>query len=187
MDACQVRHYIRATIGPADANDLPACYRSLAMICAREGLARVLVLIDGAGGSTAHYLVRRSIGAMAVAGTPTNFRMALVARSVPDYKVCKYAEVVAARRSVRARAFLDETEAIRWLESEDQARLYSKDAELRPQIVKLGEQLDDLVAKLRAYREATPDNAGDALAALEGSLAACAEAQREITAQLGPS
>lgn len=63
-----------------------------------------------------------------------------------------------------------------------------RETELRPRFGELQKQLEDVTAKLKAYRDAPPGKAGDeALAALEQSLAAFAERRRELEAQLKTS
>lgn len=63
-----------------------------------------------------------------------------------------------------------------------------RETELRPRFGGLQKQLEDVTAKLKAYRDAPPGKAGDeALAALEQSLAAFAERRRELEAQLKTS
>ena len=63
-----------------------------------------------------------------------------------------------------------------------------RETELRPRFGELQKQLEDVTAKLKAYRDAPPGKAGDeALAALERSLAAFAERRRELEAQLKTS
>ncbi len=59
-----------------------------------------------------------------------------------------------------------------------------RETELRPRFGELQKQLEDVTAKLHAYRDAPPDKANEALAALEQSLAAFAERRRELEAQL---
>jgi hypothetical protein len=112
------RSYIRESIARANARDAVECCESLAVRCRREGLVRALLLVD-CGVPMPHYLVRRAMRAMAIAGVPANFKMALVACTLEDYRGCKYAEVVAARCEMRAKAFFDETRAVSWLENED--------------------------------------------------------------------
>ena len=75
--------------------------------------------------------------------------------------------------------------------AEDEARIRTlpapRETELRPRFGELQKQLEDVAAKLNAYRDAPPGKAGEALAALEQSLAAFAERRRELEAQLKAS
>lgn len=62
-----------------------------------------------------------------------------------------------------------------------------QETELRPRLAELAKQLEDVTAKLHAYRDAPPDKSATTLAALEKSLAAFNEARRDLEAKLQPA
>ena len=74
---------------------------------------------------------------------------------------------------------------------EDQERVRrlpaGKESEVQPRLAELQKQIDDVQAKLQAYRDAPREKAAEALAQLEKSLAALTERRREIDAQLQAS
>jgi chromosome segregation ATPase len=74
---------------------------------------------------------------------------------------------------------------------EDEERLRRlpapQETELRPRLGELAKQLEDVAAKLNAYRDAPPDKAAPTLAALEKSLATFSEARRDLEAKLQPA
>jgi chromosome segregation ATPase len=62
----------------------------------------------------------------------------------------------------------------------------AQESDAGPKLAAAGKQLDDVVAKLGGYRDAPPEKAAEALAALEKSLAAYADARRELETRLQP-
>jgi chromosome segregation ATPase len=62
-----------------------------------------------------------------------------------------------------------------------------KETEVQPRLAELHKQIDDVQAKLHAYRDAPREKAAEALAQLEKSLAALAERRRDLDAQLQAS
>jgi len=74
---------------------------------------------------------------------------------------------------------------------EDEERLARLPApqenELRPRLAELAKQLEDVTAKLNAYRDSPPEASAATLAALEKSLAAFSEARRDLEAKLQPT
>ena len=80
---------------------------------------------------------------------------------------------------------------LRQLLSEDEARLQQlpapREAELRPRLQALGKDLEAVSARLQAYRDAPPEKAAEALAALEQALAGFAERRRELEGALQPA
>ena len=74
---------------------------------------------------------------------------------------------------------------------EDQERVRrlpaGKETEVQPRFAELQKQIDDVQAKLQAYRDAPGEKAAEALAQLEKSLAALGERRRELEAQLQAS
>ena len=75
--------------------------------------------------------------------------------------------------------------------AEDEARLRRlpapRETELRPRLAQLHQNLDEIKARLHAYRDAPPDKAGEAFSALERALAGFAERRRELEGQLQPA
>lgn len=106
--------YVRASLGPVNANGLVERCRLVAERCVREGAAGALVFIEG--GKPHYAAVGKAIRAMVNAGARGNFRMALVAGTPQDYRTCKYMEAVAARCALQAKVFLDEARALSWLD-----------------------------------------------------------------------
>jgi hypothetical protein len=62
-----------------------------------------------------------------------------------------------------------------------------KETEVEPRLAELRKQIDDVQAKLHAYRDAPREKAAAALGELEKSLAALTERRRELDAQLKAS
>jgi hypothetical protein len=108
------RPYVRASLGPVNANGLVERCRLVAERCVREGALGAVLFIEG---GKPHYIaMRKAIRAMVIAGVRDNFRMALVAGTPEDYRTCKYIEAVAARCALQAKVFLDEAQALSWLD-----------------------------------------------------------------------
>lgn len=75
--------------------------------------------------------------------------------------------------------------------ADDESRLQRlpapREAELRPRLEELRKSLDAVSGRLQAYRDAPPDKAAEALAALEQALAGFAERRRELEGALQPA
>lgn len=89
-------------------------------------------------------------------------------------------DLVERRLTLMRQQLKDDEERIRRLPA-------PKETELRPRLAELGKHLQEVQAKLHAYRDAPPEKSGETLAALEQSLAALAERRRELEAQLQPA
>ena len=109
--------HVRGCIAPGESDGALSRWRSLGQECFRAGVTKVLVVSDGSGDPTSTWAIRHSIQAMALAGLPSNFSIALVARTAHACRIYKYAEAVAERRNMRVKVFFNEVEAVRWLEN----------------------------------------------------------------------
>jgi hypothetical protein len=105
--------YVRASLGPVNANDFVERCRAIAETCVRQGAFGALLLVEG--GKPHYVAVRRAVRAMVMAGAPGNLRMALVAATSEDYRTCKYIEAVAQRCGLQAKALFDEQDAVSWM------------------------------------------------------------------------
>lgn len=89
-------------------------------------------------------------------------------------------DVVEKRLALLRQQLKDDEERVRRLPA-------PQETELRSRVAELGKQLEDVRAKLHAYRDAPPDKSAQLLAALEKSLAAFTEARRQLEAKLQPA
>lgn len=110
--------YVRALIGPGSAQRIAECYREIALLCSRHGVARAMV-VSLEGDATDHFAMREAIRALAAAGVPPHFRLALSSENSGNFKVYTLGEASARRRNIDAKAFRDTGAALRWLEGRD--------------------------------------------------------------------
>jgi hypothetical protein len=107
--------FLHCTVGPGQPSEIQDCYRSLATECLqRKGKSLLVVGVSG-GDSFVHLAGRDSLRAIALAGVPPGFRLALVAGSADMIAVYDAAVVEAARCGIQARRFRTEEEAAAWL------------------------------------------------------------------------
>jgi hypothetical protein len=104
--------YLRAVVGDAARmDDFENLYRELQRRCAALGLHRALVVVrpesDIPGPD--------HIGKFGGAGFVNGFKLALVCATWTLYQACNEAERGADQATINVRAFVQETEAIRWL------------------------------------------------------------------------
>ena|SRR5690349_4779486 len=109
--------YLRATVGPGLADEVQACYRSLASECLTRQCSRVLVIGIATLDPFYHLAGRDALRSLALAGVPADFRLALVAKSATLIAVYDAAVVEAGRLGLEARRFMTEEEAERWLKT----------------------------------------------------------------------
>jgi hypothetical protein len=113
----QEQHYLRATVGPGLADEVQACYRTLATECLVRHCSRVLVIGLATIDPFYHLAGRDALRSLALAGVPADFRLALVAKSATLIAVYDAAVVEAGRLGLDVRRFMTEEEAERWLRS----------------------------------------------------------------------
>jgi hypothetical protein len=113
----QGERYLRATVGPGLADEVQACYRTLATECLTRQCSRVLVIGIATIDPFYHLAGRDTLRSLALAGVPADFRLALVAKSATLIAVYDAAVVEAGRLGLQARRFMTEEEAARWLKS----------------------------------------------------------------------
>lgn len=114
-DIGEAQRYLRCQVGPGQAHEVQDCYRTLAAECLVRKGKSLLVVGAGGGDSFVHLAGRDSLRAIALAGVPPGFRLALVAASADMIAVYDAAVVEAARCGIQARRFRTEEEACDWL------------------------------------------------------------------------
>ena len=108
-------HYLRCRVIPGQTHEVQDCYRTLAAEClVRKGKS---LLIVGVGGSDSlvHLAGRDALRALALAGLPPGFRLALVAVSEDMASVYDTCVREAAQYGIQARRFHTEAQAAAWL------------------------------------------------------------------------
>jgi len=108
---------VRADVAPGHAGEIQKCYEDWACACLDGGHRRALLVGMSQGDEFAHLAARDAIASMAVAGIPSGFRLAVVARNVLLITIYDAVVVAARRHGIEARRFQDEEEAVRWLAS----------------------------------------------------------------------
>ena len=104
--------YMRAVIGDAaDAEEFASFYRELRTRCARGGFRRALVVVIPENQAPGPERLSSYGGAGFIEG----FRLALVCATWTLYQACNKAEWAAKEAAINVRAFLQEMEAVAWL------------------------------------------------------------------------
>ena len=104
-------HYLRAVISEdASTDEFAALYRELQTRSTTRGYDRALVVQPEGAVPDPHRSVNFND-----AGFIDGFRLALVCATWTLYQACNKAERAAAKAAVNVRAFLQEMEAVRWL------------------------------------------------------------------------
>ena len=104
--------YLRAVIGADAATDeFVEFYRELQQRCATRGLDRALVVVL----PEAAVPGPERLGLFDGVGFIEGFRLALVCATWTLYQACNKAERAATQAAVQVRAFVQEMEAVRWL------------------------------------------------------------------------
>src|SRR5258708_3735556 len=106
---------LRVEVGPALPDEVQECYRALANECVTGACARVLVIGNAALDAFSHLALRDALRAMALAGVPPGFRLAVGALTGNLIAVYDRAVTEAARLGIEARRFITEEDAARWL------------------------------------------------------------------------
>jgi hypothetical protein len=115
-DIGEAEHFLRCAVGPGRPQEIQECYRALAAECLlRKGKPLLIVGASGGGDSFVHLAGRDSLRAIALAGVPPEFRLALVASDADMIAVYDAAVVEAARVGIVARRFHSEEQAAAWL------------------------------------------------------------------------
>jgi hypothetical protein len=116
-DCSIVNHgrYVRAYIGPAPADYVLECYRSLVVHVLEQKFIHVLVVGEAVRDPMSHLAARDAVVALESIGVPAGFRLAFVPRSYDSLNGYRHAEIEAAQRGIRAKVFAEEEEAVRWL------------------------------------------------------------------------
>jgi hypothetical protein len=114
-DIGDTRHYLRCVIGPGLPHEIQDCYRTLAAECLLRKSKRLLIVGACGGDSFVHLAGRDSLRAIALAGVPPGFRLALVAATADMIAIYDAAVVEAARRGIEARRLQTEEQAAAWL------------------------------------------------------------------------
>lgn len=111
--------YIRADVGPGRPSEILECYRSLVTL-ALEQKFKLALVVGAAYDDAAHHLAARdAVIAFHEIGVPAGFKLALVPLTYPTLNGYRQAEIEAQKRGIRAKVFMEEMEAIRWLTEPD--------------------------------------------------------------------
>jgi hypothetical protein len=109
--------YLRCVVGAGLPNQVQECYRTLAEECLRRQGKRLLVVGAGGGDPAVHLAGRDAMKALAVAGVPAAFRVAVVAATPDMADIYDSAILEAASCGMQARRFDTEADAAAWLRS----------------------------------------------------------------------
>ena len=104
-------------MGPALPDEVQQCYRAFANECVTRDCGRVLITGNATVDAFAHLALRDALRAMALAGVPAGFRVALIAETANLIAVYDAAVVEAGRLGIDAQRFMSEKDAERWLAS----------------------------------------------------------------------
>ena len=107
--------YLRCVVGTGLPHQVQECYRTLAAECLRRQGKRVLVVGAGGGDASVHLAGRDAMKAIAIAGVPAGFRIAVVAATPDMADVYDSAILEAHSCGMQARRFRTEAEAADWL------------------------------------------------------------------------
>lgn len=107
--------YLRCIVGAGLPHQVQECYRTLAAECLRRQGKRILVIGAGGGDSTVHLAGRDAMKALAIAGMPAGFRLAVVAATPDMADIYDTAILEASSCGMQARRFDTEEQAAAWL------------------------------------------------------------------------
>jgi hypothetical protein len=107
--------FLHCAIGPGQPHEIQECYRTLVNECLRRRGKSLLIVGAGGSDSFVHLAGRDSLRALALAGVPPGFRLALVAASADMIAIYDAAVIEASRRGIEARRLRDEEQAAAWL------------------------------------------------------------------------
>jgi hypothetical protein len=106
---------LRVQVGPGLSDQVQQCYRSAANECVTRGCKRVLIVGAAKIDAFSHLALRDALRAMALAGLPSGFRLAVVAETANLIAVYDAAVVEAGRLGIEARRFMTQEDAAHWL------------------------------------------------------------------------
>jgi hypothetical protein len=106
--------FVRCVIGPGTDEAIQECYRSLAVMCIESGVTKAIVL-GAAGDPAAHRALVAGLRCAALAGLPTEFKLALVANATALQQIFAQAQEEAGRAGIETRLFHEEGKALGWL------------------------------------------------------------------------
>jgi hypothetical protein len=107
--------FLHCAIGPGQPHEIQECYRTLVNECLRRKGKSLLIVGAGGSDSFVHLAGRDSLRALALAGVPPGFRLALVAASADMIAIYDAAVIEATRRGIEARRLRNEEQAAAWL------------------------------------------------------------------------
>jgi len=110
-----VRGIARAAIHPGHAAQVRQCYEDWATACVLGQFRRGLLVGVSGGDAFVHLAARDALAALAIAGIPADFRLALVALDAHLIAVYDAVVVAGARHGIEARRLSDEAAALDWL------------------------------------------------------------------------
>src|SRR5882672_7740831 len=119
-NGCEIEldgEHLRVAVGPALPDEVQECYRAFANECVTGGCNRVLIIGNAKIDAFSHLALRDVLRAMALAGVPAGFRVAVIAATANLIAVYDTAVVEAGKLGIDVRRFMTEEEATRWLES----------------------------------------------------------------------
>jgi hypothetical protein len=119
-DGCTIEHaagVLRVRVGPGLAQEVQECYRSFVHECLQRHCRRALIEGSAAWDAFNHLALRDALRAMAQAGLPEGFRLALVALTPDLIAVYDAVLVEAGRCGIEARRFRAAADALGWLAS----------------------------------------------------------------------
>ena len=112
----ETTNYLHCIARSGHANDVQECYRALATECLQRHGKRILVVGSGNGDSFIHLAGRDALRALATAGLPPSFRLALVPKTSDMIAIYDAVVVRAGRHGITAKRFPTEKEAVAWLD-----------------------------------------------------------------------
>jgi hypothetical protein len=107
--------YLRCVVGAGLPHQIQECYRTLAAECLHRQGKRVLVVGAGGGDPAVHLAGRDAMKAIALAGVPAGFRLAVVAATPDMVDIYDTAILEAHTCGMQARRFDTEEQADAWL------------------------------------------------------------------------
>ena len=108
---------LRAIVSARRADEVQNCYHAIAAECIRHQCRRVLVIGRSVSDAFVHLAGRDALRAVALAGVPAGFRLALVAATADLIAIYDTAVLEAGRLGITARRFTSEEDAVCWLAS----------------------------------------------------------------------
>ena len=106
---------LRVQVRPGLPDEVQQCYRAIANECVTRRCERLLVVGSSTIDAFSHLALRDVLRAMALAGLPEPFRLAVVAETANLIAIYDAAVIEAGRLGIEARRFMNEADALRWL------------------------------------------------------------------------